>query len=166
MLEGGREGGDRRRKKKGIKHKKSILKEAGVLFFFNSHPKTCAACVSEGGRGLPWLLKALPSQAPFKLHNLQQMQILCLAPLLHFSLHQLQQQCQWLSPALWQGFPSCPSPGTQAPPLPPQPPGSTLSGAAQGAAPVSGWHLCTAPNERGTEGHAGSGCSLDLSFPP
>lgn len=28
-----REGGDRRRKRKGINHKKSILKEAGVLFF-------------------------------------------------------------------------------------------------------------------------------------
>lgn len=119
---GGREGGDRRRKRKGIKHKKSILKEAGVLFFFfNSHPKTCPACVSEGGRGLPGLLKPLPSQAPLKLHNLQQKQILCLAPLLHFSLHQLQQQCQWLSPALWQGFSSGPSPGTQAAPLPHSP---------------------------------------------
>lgn len=81
----------------------------------------CPACASEWGGELPGILKPLPSQAPLKLHNLQQMQILCLALLLHFSLHQLQQQCQWLSTALWQGFPSGPSPGTQAAPLPSSP---------------------------------------------
>lgn len=111
--EGRREGGDRRTKIKRIKNK-LILKETGVfvfVFFFSFHPKACPAYVSKWGAGLPGIIKPLPSQIPFKLHKLQQTQILCLAPLLHFSLHQLQQQCQWLSTAPWQGFPGSPSPG-------------------------------------------------------